>query len=248
MTELPTPSPEAIAALTPTGTLRAGINLRNFLLVTDTTDDGDPIGVSPDVAAMIADALGVPLSLVGYDTPALLAEAAVDDAWDIGNIGATAIRGETIAFTEAYAEIEATYLVPTDSPLTTIADVDAPGVRIAVSARTAYDNWLDRNIEHAELCRAEGNEATLARFVDEGLDAMAGLRPGLIGDAATTGGRLIDGRFTAVQQAVGTPLHRDPAGAAWLAQVVATLRSSRHVETLIERHGVQGRLVAAGGS
>ncbi|MEM7091394.1 MAG: transporter substrate-binding domain-containing protein [Actinomycetota bacterium] len=244
--ELPEPSAAAIAALTPTGTLRAGINLRNFLLVTDTADNGDPIGVSPDVAALIADRLGVDLTLIGYDTPALLADGAVADEWDIGNIGATAIRAETIAFTDAYAEIEATYLVPDDSPLQTIADVDQPGIRIAVAELTAYDNWLDRNIEHAELVRAAGNEAT-RRYTDEGLEALAGLRPGLIPAVEKLGGRILDGQFTAVQQAVGTPKHRDGAGAEWLAEVVSLIRNERYIEGLIDTHGVRGRLSAAGG-
>lgn len=246
---LPEPSQQAIAALAPTGVLRAGINLRNFLLVTDTADNGDPMGVSPDLAAKLAQQLDVGLQLIGYATPAEISDTAANDEWDIGNIGATAIRAETIAFTEAYAEIEATFMVRGDSPLKEIADVDAPGVRIAVSGRTAYDNWLEKNIQHAELIRAEGNEATFQLFVGRELEAMAGLRPGLMGQAESLpGARLLPGRFAAVQQAVGTPKHRDPAGAAYLAEFVAAIRDSGLIAELIDLHEVQGRLVPAGGA
>src|SRR5690348_9045193 len=144
-------SDKARAELCPTGVLRAGINLSNFLLVTGRTASGDPEGVAPDMAAAIASALGVPLKLVPYKTPGELGDAVGTNAWDIGLIGAEPQRAEKIAFTAAYVEIEATYLVPPGSPLTRIADVDRAGIRIAVSARSAYDLWLERNIRHATL-------------------------------------------------------------------------------------------------
>src|SRR5438105_3153104 len=146
-------SPEIIAELAPTGTLRAGINLSNFLLVTGKSAAGDPEGVSPDMAREIAKRLGVPLTYVTFNSPGELADHAGKGVWDVGLIGAEPQRAETIAFTPAYVEIEATYLVPAGSRLQTIADVDAPRVRIAVTARSAYGLWLDRNIKHAELVR-----------------------------------------------------------------------------------------------
>ena len=130
---------QAKAELAPTGVLRAGINLSNFLLVTGRSADGDPQGVSPDMAREIASRLGVPVRYVPFPKPGELADAATDDVWDVGLIGAEPARAERIAFTAAYVEIEATYLVPAGSALKTVADVDAEGVRIAVSARSAYD-------------------------------------------------------------------------------------------------------------
>ena len=85
--------------------------------------------------------------------------------WDIGLIGAEPQRAETIAFTAAYAEIEATYLVPANSPLNTIADVDAAGVRIAVTGRSAYGLWLERNIRSASLVRTETLDSAYDVFV-----------------------------------------------------------------------------------
>ena len=121
-------SKDVISQLAPTGVLRAGINLSNFLLVTGKSPTGDPVGVAPDMAAEIAQRLGVPVKYVPYKTPGELADAADTGAWDIGLIGAEPQRAEKIAFTAAYCEIEATYLVPAGSPLKTIADVDKPGV------------------------------------------------------------------------------------------------------------------------
>ena len=236
---------EIVSELASTGVLRAAINMGNFLLVTWRSPSGDPEGVAPDMAREIASSLGVPVRYVPYARPGELADAAGTGVWDIGLIGAEPQRAEKIAFTPAYVEIEATYLVPAGSPLTTIAEVDRAGVRIAVTARSAYDLWLERNIKNAQLVRSEGGDATFKQFVDDKLDALAGLRPRLLEDAAKLpGSRILDGQFTAVQQAVGTA-RRNTAGAEFLRNFVEEAKQSGLVARLIERHGVAGRLSVA---
>lgn len=238
-------SPQVVAELAPHGVLRAGINMSNFLLVTGRTPDGDADGVSPDMARAIAAKLGVPVKLVPYPKPGLLADAVDSDQWDIGNIGAEPARAEKIAFTAAYCEIEATYLVPAGSPITAIGQVDQPGKRIVVTARSAYDLWLERNIKHAQLIRVENQAAAIERLLAEKIDALAGLRPGLIGDIANLpGARILDGQFTAVQQAVGTQ-RKNTAGAAFLKNFVEEAKRSGFVASLITKHGVTGRLSVA---
>jgi polar amino acid transport system substrate-binding protein len=238
-------SPDVIADLAPTGVLRAGINLSNFLLVTGKSAAGDPEGVAPDMAHEIATRLGTPVKYVPFKTPGELADVAGNGVWDIGLIGAEPQRAEKIAFTAAYVEIEATYLVPEGSPLKTIADIDRPGVRIAVTGRSAYGLWLDRNIKHAELVRSETLDSAYEQFVRGGLDALAGLRPRLLSDVEKlAGARIVDGQFTAVQQAVGTA-RQNSAGAAFLAEFVEEAKASGLVARLIERHKVRGLSVAA---
>jgi len=234
-----------LAELAPTGVLRAAINMGNFLLVTGRSPSGDPTGVSPDMALAIGARLGVPVQFVPYAKPGELADDAEKGLWDIGNIGAEPARAEKIDFTAAYAEIEATYLVPPGSPLKTIADVDKPGVRIAVSARSAYDLWLERNIRHATLVRANGGPATLDLLTKDRLDAMAGLRPGLLTDIEKLPGyTILDGQFTAVQQAVGTA-RKNTVGAAFLKAFVEEAKASGMVASFIDRHAVTGRLSVA---
>ena len=236
---------EVASELAPTGVLRAAINMGNALLVTGRTASGDPEGVAPDMAREIATRLGVPVAYVPYARPGELADAAGSGVWDIGLIGAEPQRAEKIAFTPAYVEIEATYLVPAGSPIKTIAEVDRAGVRIAVTARSAYDLWLERNIKNAKLVRSEGGDATFKQFADEKLEALAGLRPRLIEDAQTLpGARILDGQFAAVQQAVGTA-RSNSAGAAFLRERVEEAKSSGLVARLIEKHKVVGRLSVA---
>ena len=236
--------PDLKAELAPTGVLRAAVNLSNFLLVTGKTPAGEPEGVAPDMACAVATRLGVPIKYVTFNSPGELADQAGKGVWDVGLIGAEPQRAETIAFTSAYVEIEATYLVPAGSRLQTIADVDAPGVRIAVAGRSAYGLWLDRNIRHAELVRADSLGGATEQFVQGKLEALAGLRPGLLADLGKLpGARIIEGKFSAVQQAIGTA-KRNTAGAAYLSGFVEDAKASGLVARLIERHKVRGLSVA----
>ena len=58
------------------------------------------------------------------------------------------------------------------------------------------------------------------------------------------GSRMLDGQFTAVQQAMGARLDC-PAGAEFLASFVEETKASGFVEELIQKHGVEGRLSVA---
>ena len=240
-------SQDAKSELAPTGVLRAGINLSNFLLVTGKSAAGDPEGVAPDMAREIAARLGVPVKYVPYKTPGELADMADKGAWDIGLIGAEPQRAETIAFTAAYVEIEATYLVPAGSALKTIADVDKAGVRIAVTGRSAYGLWLDRNIKNATLVRSDSLDSAFDQFVRDKLGALAGLRPRLLTDVTKLpGSRILDGQFAAVQQAIGTA-RKNAAGAAFLRKFAEEAKASGLVASLIARHKVVGLSVAPPG-
>lgn len=231
--------------LAPTGALRAGINLANFLLVSGKSAAGDPEGVAPDMAREIASRLGVPVKFVAYASPGELADAAEANVWDIGLIGAEPQRAEKIAFTPAYVEIEASYLVPAGSKLASIAEVDRPGIRIAVFGRSAYGLWLERNVRQATLVRGDSIDASYKLFIDEKCDALAGLKPRLLKDVqALPGARILAGRFSAVQQAIGTA-RKNAAATEYLAKFVAEAKASGFVARLIARHKVQGLSVAA---
>ena len=219
-------SAAALAELASTGVMRAGINLSNFLLVSGKSPSGEPEGVAPDMARAIAQRLNVPVAYVMFPRPGELADAADQGVWDIGLIAAEPACAKTIAFSPAYAEIEATYLVPAGSPLRTIGEVDRPGVRIAIAARAAYDLWLSRHLRHAELIRAARLDASYDLFVADRLDALAGLRPRLMQDVEEVpGAQILDGKFTAVQQAVGTA-KANQAGAAFLRDFIEDAKAS----------------------
>jgi polar amino acid transport system substrate-binding protein len=165
-------------------------------------------------------------------------------AWDIAFIAAEPTRSAEVIFSPAYVEIEATYLVPAGSAFRAIADVDHEGIRIAVAADTAFDLYLSRSLQHAVLVRAKGVMGAFNVFVADRLEALAGLRPMLIPFVEKHPGlRLVDGRFAAIQQAIGIPRGRD-AGAGYLGVFIEDAKASGLVAQAIERHGVRGISVA----
>lgn len=234
----------ARSELAPTGKLRAGINLGNVLLATKDPGTGDVRGVAVDLAREIGRRVGVPVEIVTYDTPGQLADAVKTGAWDIAFLAAEPARAAEITFTPAYSEIEVTYLVPKDSHLRSIAEVDREGVRIAVAAKTAFDLFLSRSLQRAHLIRAQGTDGAFKAFVADRLEALAGLRPTLVSYVEKLpGSRLLDGRFTAIQQAIGTPKARG-AAVEYLRAFVEDVKASGLVTQAIEKHGVGGLSVA----
>ena len=230
--------------LAPSGTLRVGLNYGNFLLVLKDAPDGAPRGIAPDLGRELGKRLGVPVEFVKFQQAGQLADGVRDGKCDVGFLGAEPQRANEIAFTTAYLEIPVTYLVPSGSKIRSLADVDREGVRVAVSARSAYDLYLSRTLRHAKLERAPGIDASYELFLKEKLDVLAGLKPRLVSDAEKLpGSRVLDGQVTGVQQAVGVAKSRD-AAAQFTREFVDDIKRSGLVAKTIEKHGVRGVTVA----
>jgi polar amino acid transport system substrate-binding protein len=58
--------------------------------------------------------------------------------------------------------------------------VDEENTRIAVKGGAAYDLWLTRSIKKATLIRRETQDDTIALFLDDKLEVLAGLKPMLL--------------------------------------------------------------------
>lgn len=236
---------EVINQLAPNGALKAGIYLGNFLLVTSKDEQGNPEGVSPDLAYAIAKSLNVKIQLIPFDTQGELVEAVAKGICGIGLVGSDPDRAQKITFAPAYVEIEATYLVPPNSPLNAIEDVDIPGVRIASFKKSAYDLWLVRNIKNASLVHADTLEASVDLFFNEKLDALAGLKTGLIKDSKRLpGSTVLDGQFMAVQQGVATA-KENLQSIEFLSRFVQDAKQSGLIASFIKKHKVNGLSVAA---
>jgi len=227
--------------LAPTGVLRAGINLSNFLLVTSRDEvSGEVQGVSPAIASLIATKLGVPIKMITYPGPGPLADDI--NNWDIGNIANETERAKTIQFSSAYCNIQATYLVQGNSSIKSITDVDKPGVRIVTKARSAYDLWLTENIKEATIIRTKNIQESFQEFSENGYEVLSGLRPKLIEEAERLpGSRILPGSFTVIGQCVGCRRGL-PEAARFIEETVSEAKSSGMVDTWIRDFGVEGKL------
>src|SRR5881628_439439 len=237
-------TPAVRSELAPRGTLRVGLNHQNFLLVTPNSSASDPRGVASDLARELARRLGVPIEFSKYDTAGKLADGVKTGAWDVAFLGAEPQRANEIAFTAAYLEIPSTYLVPAGSSIRSVAEVDREGVRIVVAEQSAYGLYLARTIKHAKLVTTQGLDSSFDVFVAHKLEALAGLKPRLLTDVQKLpGARILDGQFTAVQQAIGTAKNRE-ASARFLRAFVEDVKASGLVAEAISRNGAQGVSVA----
>ena len=236
--------PSARAELAPTGTLRAGINYGNVLLAQKDPVTGESRGVAIDLARELGGRLGVPVELVAYQSIGTIVDGAKAAEWDMAFLGSDPARAREITFTPAYVELEATYLVPAGSPLRSAADVDREGVRVAAPARANYELFLSRSLTRARLVRAQDANAAFDLLASGQVEALAGLTQALIGlNAKLPGSRILDGRFMAVQQSIGTPKGRD-AGAQYLRGFVEEAKASGLVARTIEKTGAVGVSVA----
>lgn len=233
-------APEAARAeLAPTGKLRAGMNLGNVLFTTREAN-GELSGVSVDLMRELAARLGVPVEFVVHPTPGDVADAAEKNTWDVAILAIEPARATTIAFSPALTEIEATYVVHTDSPLRSAAEVDRAGVRIAAPEKAGYELYLTRTLRHASLVRTKNFPASVALFQQRQVEALASLKPTLLGVIGSLPeGRLLEGTFMTVNHGLGTPRGRS-AAAAYLQAFVADVTASGFVARSIERHRVQG--------
>lgn len=229
----------------PTGTLRIGLNMSNFLLTRTDAATGKPLGVAHDLAQELGRRLGLPVEMVPHPNPGALADAAGKNVWDVGFLGAEPARANQIDFTPAYVEIESTYLVQPGSPLKHADEIDRKGVRIIVPEKAAYELYLTRTIKNAELVKDKGGDLCFKRFAEEKFDALAGLRPRLITDQKKLpGSTIVEGRFTAVQQAAGVPKGR-PNAAKYLAAFIEEAKASGLVAKAIKDNNVVGLTIAA---
>lgn len=236
---------DILAALAPTGTLRASINLGNPILAGTDPASGAPCGVSVDLAQALAARLGVPLELLVFETAARSVEAVTQERADIGFFAVDPVRGASIGFTAPYVLIEGAYLVRDDSPLAANEEVDRAGRRVVVGAGSAYDLFLTRELRAAQIVRAPSSQAVVEMFVAQGLDVAAGVKQQLEADALRhPGHRLLPGHFMVIRQAMGLPKGRGEAARQVLADFVEAMKAGGFVADALARHGIEGASVA----
>jgi polar amino acid transport system substrate-binding protein len=231
------------SALAPTGTLRVGINYGNPVLAKRDLTSGELSGVAVELARELARHLEISLSLVGFESAGKMFEAIKSDAWDVAFLAIDAARANEIDFTPPYLEIEGTYLVPESSELASVEEVDRPGVRVGISANSAYDLFLSRTIKLAELIRAPNPDAAFQLLLDDKVDVVAGVRQHLVANSSKLpGSRVFQGRFMAIQQALGIRKGRQAAEA--LSDFIEKAKASGLVARIIDNAGVRGVSVA----
>src|ERR1043166_3426776 len=131
-----TVSHDVVKSLAPTGTLRAGINLGNIVLA-QSHPNGELGGVTVDLARELGRRLNVPVELKPFDAAGKSFEAMKAGQLDIVFLAIEPVRAAEVAFSAPYVIIEGVYMVPKDSPIKSVAEVDRDGARTAVNHASA---------------------------------------------------------------------------------------------------------------
>lgn len=222
--------------LAPGGVLRAAINFGNPVLAQQ-GPDGSPQGVSVALAKALAEELGVRLEMITFDAAGKVFAALEEGRWNLAFLAIEPVRAEQIAFSEPYVMIEGTYLVEQASAYRDVADLDQPGLRLAVGKGAAYDLFLSRSLRHATLERAATSSAAVGLFIDQQLDAAAGVRQPLeLVALKDPRYRVLPGAFTEIRQAMAVP-RANKAAAAFIAEFI---------ERQLATGFVRGALLASG--
>jgi polar amino acid transport system substrate-binding protein len=231
--------PDAVRKeLAPTGTLRAAINFNNPPLAHRDERTGALQGLAVDLSRELARRTGLPLKLIPYEAAGKIAGSAKDNAWDVAYLAIDPLRANEIEFTDAHVELEGTYLVPPGSSIGRIEDVDRDGVRIAVTAHSAYDLFLSRTLEHAQLVRAENTPRSFELMREQRLDAVAAVRTALVAQAKHfPGSRVLGGHFMTIPQAAGVPAGR-PAAGRYVREFIEDVKASGFVARTLAKHGL----------
>lgn len=240
----PTATSEAWSQLAPTGKLRVGLLVANPVFVSKDGAPAEMQGVGVEIGRELAKQLNVAFEPVRYKDIASLLDGARSGQWDVAPIGYSPERTADMDFTALYAVGGSRYLVPTGSPIRTVADVDKPGHRITVSVRTVQDTYLTGNLKRAEVVRTKLISEAFDLLKSGKAHAYFGTEPILSGWVVKRPEfRLVEGRVVTGGAALAVAKGR-PAGAAYAKEFIEYAKASGLIQQAIERTGVRGFSVA----
>ena len=189
----------------PTGTLRATYIATNPVQAFADPVSGELRGPGAAIARELARRLNVPVKIAGLASPAAVIDSVRKGEADIGFLAFDPQRANEVDFSQVYALAQNTYLVPENSPIKGVADIDRAGVKVGVTARDTADLVLTRTLKAAEIRRnGTGSVDTAVTWLaDHTVDAYGTNRQRLTELAARHAGyRLLPDNFYGVPQAV----------------------------------------------
>ena len=233
---------DIIKKIAPTGVLRVGVNMSNFLLVNSKDKLGVIDGVSPGIGKKLAKELNISFEIVQFANPGLLADAVDNNEWDIGNIASEKERGKTIDFSDPYVNIDANFLFREEDNFKNNNDIDQSGIKIAVFERSAYDLWLTENFKKAELIRVNSIEESHNLFKENKVNILAGLKPKLIDEMKRNNNyEMIQSPFTYIKQSIGIK-KGNPEVLDFINKFISNIIKEGYIKSLLKQHNVQDKL------
>ena len=238
------PTPEARLALAPTGKLRVGLQLGSPHNVIRDSVSGEMKGVGFDLGNELAGRLGVPFEPVFYPSVGALLDGGKAGAWDVAFVGFSPARAKEWEFTALHMQMEFGYLVPSGSSVSSMADVDRPGIRVAVQEKSQPEVFLSQTLKNATVVRGSSLGDTVEILKSGRADAIFSIKPSLFEVSnRLPGSRVLEGTAGLDPHAMVMPKGRDP-GVAFARKFINDAKSEGAVRAAIERVGMRGAVVA----
>lgn len=235
------PSPAVVADLAPTGSLRLAVPAMPPFLA----HGSPPTGFAVTEATGLAARLGVPLAVTVYpDGPAVLA-AMRSTGWDIAVLPITPATSSAVDFSGPLFTVGHTLLVRSGAPISSLAQADQPGVRIASVATSPHTAALASRLPHATIVRVEDDAHGLALLKSGEVDAFADGRGAMaVEQSQVPGSTVLAEDFFTPQFGIAVAKGH-PSGLAWLTALVEQLKSSGAVQQAIDSAHLTGVKVVA---
>jgi len=225
--------------LAPSGTLRVGIYAGSpTSMVTDAT--GKPHGLAYDLGGELAKRLGIGVDYVRFQRVADIVTAIHDGQVDFTVTNATPARANDVSFSQPVLSIELGYLVPANSPITEVKDIDRPGVKIGVTKGSTSERTLPAKFKNATIVPAESVKVAIAMFGRGEIDLYATNKPTLFEMSdQMPGAKILDGNWGAEHMAIAIPKGREDA-LPLLNRFVTEEQSSGALDTIRQQAGLRG--------
>ena len=226
-------------SLAPTGKLRASLYLGGPTNVIVHPTTGEMKGVGYEIGKELARRLGIPYEPVIYKTPKLLVDDIESDNWDVAFIARSSTREKIMKFSETYLSLEQGFLVPTDSSIKTMEEVDRPGIRVGVPAGGSVISRVAGVLSDEELVEV-GMPRAAALMRSGAVDVFSANKGNLyqISDQLP-GSRVLDGYFSVDEFALGIPTGRK-IEMSLLNELIEEIKSQGLIEAASKRAGVRG--------
>jgi polar amino acid transport system substrate-binding protein len=233
-----------VADLVQSGKLRIALGLGSPALALKDPKSGEVRGPALDLARVLATKIGVQLEPVEYPRPGAILQGIQNDEWDVTFLVADPARSAEADFSPPYMQTDYTYFVPTGSSKHSVADVDQPGVHIAVPRGDGSDLRLTKMLKHAELVRADSIAAAIDMVRAGQVDAYAGPRVVLLKlSDQSPGFRVLDDGFADIVYVAMVPKGKG-GRIAYVSDFVEEAKSSGLVQRAIDQYGLKGIQVA----
>lgn len=225
--------------LAPNGTLRVGIYPGSpTSLVTDAA--GKPRGLAYALGGELAKRLGVGVDYVRFQRVADIVTAIRDGQVDFTMTNATPARANEVSFSQPVLAIELGYLVPANSPIGKIEDIDRPGVKIGVTKGSTSERTLPAKFKNATIVPAESVKVAIGMFGKSEIDLYATNKPTLFEMSdQMPGARILEGNWGAEHMAIAIPKGREDA-LPLLNSFVTEEQSSGALDTIQQQAGLRG--------